>query len=262
MAGRAVSREEVGRRPAVERLSRDADPEEGLTARGPSPPGLLGAVCCCSGVQGAAGATVAIGDCCAKGPPSAWPLASVPASAGGGQDGLVGRCVEGAAVDACLPDPALTHFPGATTAADAVATAAAPGGGGGGDGEETRDEAIAEGLGEVDGKGGRGAGAGRCHRRRRRWGDWGRRARVGHLGPFVVKLRAGFSGNGGGGGGGGGEGAGAVVAAGSGLQRRASQGRRGGRRVVGPTGIKSSFHMAVNASRMENPIECRIRNKS
>jgi len=41
-----------------------------------------------------------------------------------------------------------------------------------------------------------------------------------------------------------------------------SKGRRGRRRVVGPTGAKSSFHMAINGSWMKNPMECRIRNKS
>ncbi|XP_066341885.1 F-box protein At1g47056-like [Miscanthus floridulus] len=45
-------------------------------------------------------------------------------------------------------------------------------------------------------------------------------------------------------------------------QTRLEKGRRGGRRVVGPTGAKSSFRMTVNGSRMENPTECRIRNES
>jgi len=40
------------------------------------------------------------------------------------------------------------------------------------------------------------------------------------------------------------------------------KGRRGGRKVVGPTGAKSSFHTAVNGSRMENLTECRIMNES
>jgi len=43
---------------------------------------------------------------------------------------------------------------------------------------------------------------------------------------------------------------------------RREKGRRRGRRAVGPTRVKSSFHMAVNGSRMENPMECRIRNES
>ena len=47
----------------------------------------------------------------------------------------------------------------------------------------------------------------------------------------------------------------------AGKQRR-EKGRRGERRVVGPTGAKSSFHMAFNGSRMKNPTECRIRNES
>ena len=47
---------------------------------------------------------------------------------------------------------------------------------------------------------------------------------------------------------------------GTGADRR-EKGRRGGRRVVGPIGAKSSFHMAVNGSRMEKLTECRIRNE-
>ena len=34
------------------------------------------------------------------------------------------------------------------------------------------------------------------------------------------------------------------------------------RRVVGPTGAKSSFHSAVNGGRMENATECHGRNES
>ena len=45
-------------------------------------------------------------------------------------------------------------------------------------------------------------------------------------------------------------------------RQRREKGRRGGRRVVGPIGAKSSFHMAVNGSRMKNPTKCRIRNES
>ena len=49
--------------------------------------------------------------------------------AGDGQDGLVGRCVDGTAKDSWSSDPESARVPGATTAADlgVVATAAVPG---------------------------------------------------------------------------------------------------------------------------------------
>lgn len=73
-------------------------------------PGKKGAVCGEREVEGTAVASVAISDCCVRGPPSLWPLASEPAFTGGGRDGLISRCVDGAMVDVCLSDPALTHM--------------------------------------------------------------------------------------------------------------------------------------------------------